>query len=186
MGNSFLEGGEQNSATSGIGPLKRGLEEAGLLRPAVAPQSQRSLDSALGQAHTLLQATRNQHRLPGQPEAPWPSAASLIPLKEKIREGSSSSSRTQLSTLPAPAQERPGGRGHKTSQSSLQSLDLLIVSIWRANGPSPLALLPLACSPLWYVHPSLRWQAALIFLPSGNFGVKARTQVTSFLFVTLS
>lgn len=124
MGNSFLEGGEQNSGTSGIGPLKRGLEEAGLLRPAVAPQSQRSLDSALGQAHTLRQATRNQHRLPGQPEAPLPSVASLTPLKQKIREGSSSSSsRTQPSNLPAPTQERPRGRDHKTSQSSPQSLD---------------------------------------------------------------
>lgn len=118
MGNSFLEGGEQNSGTSGIGPLKRGLEEAGLLRPAVAPQSQRSLDSALGQAHTLLQATRNQHRLPGQPEAPLPSVASQTPLKQKIREGSSSSSRTGQSRQPRLLLPRKGHEEEATKQAS--------------------------------------------------------------------
>lgn len=69
-------------------------------------------------------------------------------LKQKITEGSSSNIETQPSTLFASAQERPGRRGHQTTQPSLQSLDLLVACIWRPNGPSLLAVLPLAYSPL--------------------------------------
>lgn len=105
-------------------------------------------------------------------------------LKQKITEGSSSNIETQPSTLFASAQERPGRRGHQTTQPSLQSLDLLVACIWRPNGPSLLAVLPLAYSPLWYVHPSHSQQAALISLSlspgSEKFGVRARTQVIFF------